>query len=246
MEKPVSIYVLEDPADGVAFYVGKTESDLLTRLRGHICDGLAGRHAAATEIQRIVKTGARPIIREIELIPAGEDWIGAEIRWIGLYQTIGRIKNRSTGGGGASGVLRTTEWLSKIVASRRASGKGAEGAKRAAEKNRGRIQSVEERQRRSIAQTGRKHTAEAKAKISRSHMGMSHPPDVIERIAAKKRGKPLSPGHRAKIGANSRDRSDIISAQQIARWQDPEYRERVLTTRRINAAKKREPVETVD
>jgi len=244
MEKPVRIYVLEDPTTGQVFYVGKTELKLNTRLRCHICDALAGRSSAAEEIKRVIGAGNRPTIREIQLVPAGDDWIDAEQRWICHYREAGSISNRTVGGQGVSGVLRTAEWLRRIVESRRVSGKGAEGSKRAAEKNRGRVQPEEERKRRSKSQLGRKHTPETKAKISASHMGMSHPPEVIERIAAKKRGVPLTEAHKKKIGLAGKARAAITSKEVTAKWNDPECRERMLRKRWATNERKRKEAAT--
>jgi len=232
MEKPVSIYVLEDPEDGSIFYVGKTESKLAVRLRGHICDALAGRHAGSAEIQKIIASGSRPIIREIAVVAAGEDWVTVERKWIAHYRTIGKITNRSDGGQGVSGVLRSAEWLARIVASRRASGKGEDGTKRAAAKNRGRIQSTKEREMRAGLDFDRSHRPETKAKISASHMGLRHTDEIIKLIADKRRGFTHTEDAKQRITAAAKAQAHLRSEEQKARWEDPEYYARVTASMR--------------
>ncbi len=232
MRKPVSIYVLEDPSDYRVFYVGKTESKLGARLRCHICDARSGRHSASVEIMDIINRGSRPVIRQIELVPAGGDWIQVEKKWIAYYRAIGVIANKTTGGQGVSGVLRTAEWYEKIVATRTANGKWAEGNKRAAEKNKGRVQTAEERTMRAGLQFDRNHTPETKVKISEAHMGMRHPPDVIKRISDKRRGFKHTEDAKNRITIAAREQAPLRRAEQIARWEDPEYYERVTTSMR--------------
>lgn len=234
----VSIYVLVDPRDDRVFYVGKTESKLAVRLRCHICDALAGRSSAEADIRAIIEAGLRPIIRQVEA--ASDDWAAAEKRWIAYYRQLGPIANRTSGGQGVSGVIRTDEWKVKVVQSRRDSGRGADGIKRAAEKNRGRVQSPEERALRSEVLKGRRPSE-----------------TVIEIVGARYRGKKLTPEHAAQAGNAWRGKKQTAehgnkkrlsmqphqakqSSDQAARWCDPEYRTRVVASMKASHARRKE------
>lgn len=225
--RPVTIYVLIDPRDGAVFYVGKTESPLKVRFRCHICDALAGRSSAAPVIRAIVAASLKPVIRSIETIEDGE-WATAERRWIKHYRSLGLLCNRAKGGQGVSGVLRTPEWRARIVASGIESGRRADGAKRAAEKIR-----------------GRKHTGETKAKMSVAAKGRRPSDAAIEAVGARYRGKKFTPEQSYQFGnawrgkKQSADHSEKKrramglhqakqSSDQVARWRDPEYRARVV------------------
>jgi hypothetical protein len=233
--KPVTIYVLTDPRHGTVFYVGKTESPLQVRLRGHICDALAGRSSAGAIIREIVGAALRPTIRPIEIVNGGE-WALAEKRWIAHYRSLGPLCNRTNGGQGVSGVLRTPDWIAKGVAARRESGRAAEGTKRAAQKNR-----------------GRQHTEQTKAKMSAVHKGRRPSDAAIEAVGARYRGRKFTPEEAVKFGnawrgkRQSADHSEKkrlamephqakLSSDQIARWRDPEYRARITAGMRASHA----------
>jgi hypothetical protein len=234
--KPVTIYVLTDPRHGTVFYVGKTESPLQVRLRGHICDALAGRSSAGAIIREIVGAALRPTIRPIEIVNGGE-WALAEKRWIAHYRSLGPLCNRTNGGQGVSGVLRTPDWIAKGVAARRESGRAAEGTKRAAQKNR-----------------GRQHTEQTKAKMSAVHKGTQAPatPRLKQSVPATEAGSSHQkrPSNSVMRGAGKRQSADHsekkrlamephqakLSSDQIARWRDPEYRARITAGMRASHA----------
>jgi hypothetical protein len=228
--RPVTIYVLIDPRDGRVFYVGKTESPMKVRLSGHICDALAGRSSAASVIREIVAADLKPVIQSIEIVVDGE-WAATERKWIAHYRLLGPLCNRAKGGEGVSGVLRTNEWISRVIASRRRSGRAADGAKRAAEKIRGRKHSDETKAKMSTAKKGRRPSDATIAATGARYRGKKFTPEQAAKCGLARRGKPNSNEHRAKQRAGMLPHRDQISREQSARWRDPEYRARMLASR---------------
>ncbi len=103
--KPVSIYLLVDPRDQTAFYVGATTKPVRQRLSSHINDAchLAARGARYERIRDIAAAGARADACVLETARA-EDWVEAEQFWIAYFRAIGaRLTNVAIGGPGALG-----------------------------------------------------------------------------------------------------------------------------------------------
>jgi hypothetical protein len=226
---PVTIYALVDPRSDQIFYVGKTENELQVRLRGHICDALAGRSSSASVIQEIVSAGLRPSIRVIEVVSFGE-WAVAERKWIAHFRSFGLLCNRAKGGEGPSGVLRTKETVLKIIESRRRSGRGAEGAKRAAEKNRGRKQSEDERAHRSRIMKGRRPSDAAIAATGARYRGKKLSRNAAHNAGNAWRGKTQSAEHGEKKRWSMRRHQAKQSSDQVSRWRDPQYRAAVIAS----------------
>jgi hypothetical protein len=170
------------------------------------------------------------------------DWSAAERKWIAHYRSLGPLENRTVGGQGVSGALRTVEWKRKIVENRRASGKAAEGHKRGAERQRGRKMSAETRAKMSASATGRIASPETLAKMSVAQKGRKLSPERVAKCGVW-RGKRQSKEHCEKKRVSMEVHTEQQSADQIARWNDPEYRARV-TASMIASRARRRPIET--
>lgn len=122
--KPVSIYVLVDPRDHSAFYVGATTKALGLRFSSHLNDArhlqMVGKRYDA--IRRILDAGKRPEIHQVEIV-AQDVWVEAEQFWIGYFRSLGaELTNRSIGGPGALGIRQSANSIKSRMAARSASG----------------------------------------------------------------------------------------------------------------------------
>ena len=97
----VIIYCLIDPLTQKPFYVGKTHTNLRSRLHLHVSNARCKGHTpTAQAILSIMASGKRPIIQLIETVP-WDDWRDAEKFWIKLLKKNGhKLTNVSAGGGG--------------------------------------------------------------------------------------------------------------------------------------------------
>jgi hypothetical protein len=108
-EKRVSIYILTDPRDSTAFYVGATSRTTGHRLSSHIHEAvkLQTKTEKSEIIRNIMSDGCRPEITEIESA-GGDEWAEAEQFWMEYFRSIGCVLvNISLGGAGAFGARQT-------------------------------------------------------------------------------------------------------------------------------------------
>jgi hypothetical protein len=107
---PTTIYALLDPITKDIRYVGKTVQKLSVRLGAHIS---ATRMAPLRNKRRLhvqlwiaplLEANLKPIIVELELVPAGQNWVHAEQNWIAKCRSQGlRLTNETDGGEGVLG-----------------------------------------------------------------------------------------------------------------------------------------------
>lgn len=98
------VYVLREPDTLEIRYVGKTCRGVALRLREHCTQ--SRRHGTHHDywIQSLLKKSLRPIAETIEVVPAGGDWVEAEMRWIAHYRELGaKLVNSTDGGEGVTG-----------------------------------------------------------------------------------------------------------------------------------------------
>lgn len=215
--KPVIIYGLADPRDEKIRYVGKTD-DPVVRLRLHIWEASRNDTRKSLWLRTLAGDGIKPAMITLEVVPAGTDWGEVEKRHIALLKQAGAdLLNETSGGQGVPDDARGKKWRAAIAASHIDNPRRAAGAKKAAEKMRGRKHSPETLAKMSAALKGRKLSADHVAKMSARHKGKTISAEHIERLRQALTGRPLSREHREKIKA---------------RWADPEYREKVLASRR--------------
>jgi hypothetical protein len=210
----VYVYVLSRPC-GTPFYVGVGTG---RRVAQHECYVGAG----------LIKASVHAIIHDLKSAGgvvgyaiAGwfDYWAQAAIeerRLIALYGRadlgLGTLANRTNGGQGTAGL----DW--------HASSKRAEGARKSAEKNR-----------------GRKHTEEHKAKIAAALKGKPRPVGTGSKISAALKGRPLSANARATMSAVAKGRqpspellaagakwraenAQLLSEKRKKIWADPAFR----------------------
>ncbi|MHB1086139.1 MAG: NUMOD3 domain-containing DNA-binding protein [Minisyncoccota bacterium] len=106
--------------------------------------------------------------------------------------------------------FKSPEHLRKFLENSAAKSRDPAERQKRAERMRTRTVSEETKRKISAARTGKKATPEQRAKMSASRMGRRH-----------------SPGTRAKIKAAHIARKETTSREIKARWQDPQYREKV-------------------
>lgn len=222
-------YILTDQC-GAPFYVGVGTG---RRIRLHEAHALSGRATSAASAIRAIHAAGGTVAYQI----AGwfSDWESAASEERRLIAEIGRsdknagpLVNRTNGGQGLAGAIYA------------ASPARAEGARRAAEKNR-----------------GRKLTAEHRAKIGVSGKGRKVSPETGVKISAALKGKPLSAATRLKQseaklgrsmppGANdARDawfeaNREAMRAERAARWRDPAYRDKTMKSLAAAAERRRQ------
>ncbi|MBN3948403.1 MAG: hypothetical protein HWQ38_18890 [Nostoc sp. NMS7] len=113
MNITTKIYVLIDPRDGNIFYVGRTTMRLSQRLHTHVTDGKKERTAKGKYIARILATGLRPQVREIEsFVNASRGTaIAKEEAWkqfYGITHTLANTGGAELGGHGTNQRIRWT------------------------------------------------------------------------------------------------------------------------------------------
>lgn len=238
------VYILSRPC-GEPFYVGLGKG---RRIRFHERTAASAKQSAKLAIIREIAAAGGTVGYEI----AGwfDEWTEAaqeERRLIALYGRAdhgkGPLTNRTNGGQGISG----PEWYTPAR---------LEGAKRAAEKNRGRKLSAEHKAKVGAGLRGRKQSKEWVEKRRAAHVGSSRSPEARAKMSAAKKGKPpanagqkrsaesrarmseaqkgrrISPNALAAMAAWRAENADLLSAKRKALWADPAYRQMMLDARR--------------
>lgn len=149
------VYTLSDPRTGAVRYVGKTCHSLKQRLKEHMLPKNLKAHTYKNCWLRLLKGNElRPLIEVVEV--AGEEVDEAERFWIAQFRAWGfDLTNATDGGEGTTGLKRkprTAEHRANLGAA-----------------HRGKIISVEQRKKLSLALKGRPKkpfTAEHRANIS--------------------------------------------------------------------------------
>lgn len=176
MPSPVMwfIYTLADPRDpGLVRYVGVT-NDPKRRLREHQNRAATGedRTYCGNWKRSLLKDNVRPILVIIDQ-GTGDDWVGAEMKWVEHFRAqVGeRLCNLTDGGVGTRGHTCTVETRAKIRSihlGMRASDEARENMSRAQTgKKASRVTRDKQRQ----ARLGRSKSVEHKAKISAALIG---------------------------------------------------------------------------
>ena len=188
----IKIYSLNDPRDLSVRYVGKTISDLNTRLKCHICRAKNSKkhtHKHAW-IKQLLALGLRPLINLIEVV--GEDsWIDRERYWISHFKNLTNLSKGGESGfyGGKhsqetkdfyrnnikniSGFYRSQlgkPWTEEQKEKRRLKppwNKGMKGAYKFSEESRKRMSEAQMGKRK--GKVGRKWTDEQKIKFKEAH-----------------------------------------------------------------------------
>lgn len=189
------VYVLTDPRDGSARYVGATSAILRRRLDNHCA---AARGARPSNEQKalwllgLLSVGLRPEIAELERSATIEEAYESEQFYISYFRAIGAsLLNRASGGHGASGLKHSAETRAKMRDAK-------VGVK----------PSAETLAKRSAAMTGRKHSAETLAKIGAASAGRTHSEETRKKLSMagagnkNRLGKPQSEEVRARIRAS--------------------------------------------
>ena len=111
----------------------------------------------------------------------------------------GILRNRSDGGDGASGALRSPEFREKLRQANLGKKRPQWVYDKIAASNRGKKASAETRAKMSVARKGRKCSEEHKRKVSEAKKGFKHTEEAKQKMSVSKRGKSLSPEHVEKI-----------------------------------------------
>jgi NUMOD3 motif len=185
--KTATVYVLMDPRDSTAFYVGVTTRPLSSRFGSHLNDALVlyMRGARYDAIRSICADGLRPEMHALEVVPF-DQWVDAEQFWIAYLRGLGAVlTNVSTGGPGTTGVRQTL-----VIQKKRQDA--------AAGRDMSHLHTPEMR-------------AKAGASISKTLMGRTPTEETRKRLSDAKRGerhnmwgKPKSPETRAKMAASNK------------------------------------------
>lgn len=111
----------------------------------------------------------------------------------------GILRNRSDGGDGASGALRSEETKEKLRQANLGKKRPQWVYDKIAASNTGKKVSAETRAKQSAARKGRKCTEEHKRKVSEAKKGFKHTEEAKQKMSTSKRGKSLSSEHVEKI-----------------------------------------------
>lgn len=212
------VYVYSIRHEGQPFYIGVGTGRRIVEHERH--SQLKKPNAKATRMREILAAGG---ILSYGIHGWFDDWSAAaaeERRLISLYGRadlgLGCLTNLTNGGQGTSGIA----WYG--------SPKRVDGARKAAEKNRGRTA-----------------TAEHRAKIGAAHKGKIVSAETLAKMSAAVKGRPLSEEHRKKLseakmgrppsqaalvaGARWREENaDAVSTARKKLWANPAYREKML------------------
>jgi hypothetical protein len=165
----------------------------------------------------------------LETVESSE-WQAVERWWIAYYRMLGPLGNITDGGDAICAAALSLDAQRKAADGRRKSPKWAAAIKQAANKNRGRKQSAEERTRRSEVAKGRRPSdATIQASIARTK-GKKMSPERAALAGKAWRGKKQSADHAEKKRLAMEPHRAKQSSDQAARWRDPEYRARMLTS----------------
>lgn len=168
-DKPVLIYGLIDPRNNELRYVGKTENNLLARLRSHVHRAVVERPTLHVSrwLATMISDGVRPEIMLLETVPIGGDWIEAECFWIEAMRALGCRMTNLTPGGDFGGVP-TPEYRERLSRAMK-----------------GRIITPEARAKISEANKGRKLTDETREKIAEASRAR-HQRDKERKLSAQR------------------------------------------------------------
>lgn len=111
----------------------------------------------------------------------------------------GILRNRSDGGDGASGAVRSLETRKKLRQANIGKKKPKEVGEKISKALKGKKASPETRKKQSAARKGRKCTEEHKRKVSEVKKGFKHTKEAKQKMSSAKKGKKLSPKHIEKI-----------------------------------------------
>lgn len=111
----------------------------------------------------------------------------------------GILRNKSDGGDGSSGAVRSEETKEKIRQANLGKKRPQWVYDKIATSNRGKKVSAETRAKQSAAKKGRKCTEEHKRKVSEAKKGFKHTNEAKQKMSAARKGKQLSPEHVEKI-----------------------------------------------
>lgn len=111
-------------------------------------------------------------------------------RWGRKDLGTGTLHNRTDGGEGLKGLIRTAEHRAKISAAKQ-----------------GQCHTPEAKAKMSAASKGRTATPETRAKLSAIRKGKSHTPEHRAKIAAANKGKTRTPEQRARMSAAAKGRT---------------------------------------
>lgn len=207
------VYTLHDPRQpNVVRYVGWTTNPS-RRLKTHIRDARNGRdQTRCGNWKRSLLTFQVTPVMEIVESGVGGGYGASEIRWVAHFrEKVGeKLTNLTNGGDGTSGRVNSPEHRARISAYRKGRKASVEARsnmraahlgkklppeqiKKIADANRGRKQSLEERQKKSIA--GKRRTLEAIEKTASANRGRKRSAESRAKMRAAHLGVPLSPEH---------------------------------------------------
>jgi hypothetical protein len=229
--KPRSIYVLIDPRDNQARYVG-CSGRVRARKNEHKSQARKSRTAKAAWLRELAGLGLEPVVQVLESPVA--DWEEAEQRWIASYRQSGApLLNQTDGGAGSPGYVMPEEERRRVgertkaihTGRRRSEESKARMAERQKEawKNPDRKpappRSVETRARMSEAQRGKKASEETRRRISEAHSNPSEetrqklreavlrrPEEQRKAFGQINKGRRFTDEHKAKIAEAARRR----------------------------------------
>jgi len=165
LQKMGSIYVLRDPETLEIRYVGKTTQTLKYRLMYHIRDSKKYSHYAACWIKGLIKKGLKPTICLVESCPT-IILNSQEMFWIKVCRKYCKLTNLTDGGDGNSNQFRSAESKLKIGHTIREKVKSGEivydsvRRQRISEALKGKIVSIETREKLRAINIGKKQSSE--------------------------------------------------------------------------------------
>lgn len=271
--KPTFIYVLMDPDTSEVRYIGKTVKTLRARLATHISHAKVSsghkRHVLAW-IYGLLETGKLPVIQLVETIAPNTDWVIAEQRWVMELREAGAdLCNLTDGGEGSAGYRQSAETIAKRPR-RFGPANNRYGKPLPPEQLEAMLEACRKLREDpewvvwSNAKRKAGFTLESRARANDALRKIHLEPEKLAAREINRKAAMKQPKTRALIGADSKrrwaeDRQKIIDAQnagkgaewlrkqsesKTAQWANPEWRARILETRRlafINRRRKPEP-----
>ena len=111
----------------------------------------------------------------------------------------GILRNKTDGGDGASGAIRSSEFREKLRQANLGKQRPQSVYDKIAASNRGKKVSAETRAKQSAAKKGKTCTEEHKRKVSEAKKGFKHTDEAKQKMSDSKKNKKLSPEHIEKI-----------------------------------------------
>lgn len=182
------IYALIDPINNEIKWVGKTIMKLNDRLNSHIQNSRFEKYKIGCKkwIQSLLKNNKKPIIK---LIEETDNYIEREKYWIKYYKNLGySLTNISPGGDNNKGFKVSPETLIKMSNAVKGIKRGhptKEHKLKISQKAKGRIISIEQREKISKSLIGFKHSEETKQKLKIAKKNISNETRKKLSIAAK-------------------------------------------------------------